>query len=95
MTFEWDENKRLANLAKHRIDFFDVITVFCDPCRLEKIDNRKDYGEVRTNTIGKLEDEIIVLVVHTDRNRKIRIISARQAKRKERDLYYGNSKLYK
>ena len=90
MEFEWDENKRLANLAKHKIDFVKVRVVFNDPNRLEKVDNRKDYGEVRASTIGKLEDEVIVLVVHTDRNGKIRIISARQAKRKERSLYYGN-----
>ena len=90
MTLEWDENKRKANLAKHGIDFLDVKPVFYDPCKVEKNDNRKDYGEIRANTIGKFQDEIIVTVTHTDRSGVIRIISARQADKKERNLYYGN-----
>ena len=90
MTFEWDENKRKANLAKHGIDFVKARTVFYDPYKVEKNDNRKDYGEIRTNTIGKIQDEIIVVVTHTDRTGVIRIISARQTNKKERNLYYGN-----
>ena len=90
MTFEWDENKRKANLAKHSIDFLDVKPVFYDPCKIEKIDNRKDYGEIKANTIGKFQDEVIVTVTHTARTGVIRIISARQADKKERNLYYRN-----
>ena len=90
MEFEWDENKRISNLIKHRIDFIEVKVVFYDPYRIEKIDGRKDYGEIRTNTIGKFKDEIIAVVAHTDRNGIIRIISARQANKKERRIYYGN-----
>jgi uncharacterized DUF497 family protein len=90
MTFEWNENKRKANLAKHGIDFLDIKPVFYDPCKVEEIDNRKDYGEIRANTIGKFQDEVIVIVAHTDSNGVIRIISARQADKKERNLYYGN-----
>jgi len=91
MEFEWDENKRKTNLIKHNIDFVKVRVVFADPYKIEKIDNRKDYGEIRVNTIGKFQDEIIVLVAHTDRNGVIRIISARRANKKEKRLYYGNS----
>jgi len=89
-TFEWDEKKRIANLAKHGIDFLEVKPVFYDPYKVEEIDNRKDYGEVRTNTIGKLQDEVVVIVSHTDRSGIIRIISARKVDKKERNLYYGN-----
>jgi uncharacterized DUF497 family protein len=95
MLFEWDENKRKSNLIKHRIDFMDARVVFYDPYRIRTIDNRKNYGEIRARTIGKFEEEIIVVIVHTDRNGAIRIISARQANQKERSLYYGNRKIHK
>ena len=78
-----NEKQIWQNTAKAR-------TVFYDPYKVEKNDNRKDYGEIRTNTIGKIQDEVIVTVTHTDRTGVIRIISARQADKKERNLYYGN-----
>ena len=90
MEFEWDENKRMSNLAKHDIDFADVIYVFDDPHRIENMDDRKNYGEIRINTIGLLKNEVIVAVVHTDRNGITRIISARRTSKKERNLYYGS-----
>ena len=91
MKFEWDENKRMLNILKHNIDFVDVILVFDDPNRLNIIDNRKDYSEIRTRTIGQVLQKLVIVVVHTDRNGKIRIISARRADKKEREQYYGNS----
>ena len=91
MKFEWDENKRIANILKHSIDFIDVILIFDDPKRLNIIDNRKDYSETRIRTIGQVQQELVIVVVHTDRNNTIRIISARRANKKEREQYYGNS----
>jgi len=91
VTFEWDENKRMSNILKHNIDFVDVILVFDDPNRLNIVDNRKDYSEIRTRTIGQVLQKLVIVVVHTDRNGKIRIISARRADKKEREQYYGNS----
>ncbi|MDR0874088.1 MAG: BrnT family toxin [Prevotellaceae bacterium] len=90
MEFEWDENKREINLAKHDIDFADAVVVFDDPYKIEEIDNRKNYGEIRINTIGLFKNEVIVAVVNTNRNGIIRIISVRLASKKERRLYYGN-----
>ena len=86
MEFEWDENKRIINLAKHNFDFADAVFVFDDPYRIENIDDRKNYGEIRINTVGLFKNEVIVAVVHTDRNGITRIISARRAS----SLYYGN-----
>ena len=54
---------------------------------LSKIDNRKDYGEPRAITMGRIEQEIVVVVVHTDRNGRTRLISARSASRLERKEY--------
>jgi uncharacterized protein len=53
------------------------------------VDNRQNYGEIRYISIGEIFDTIIVLVAHTERNNKIRIISARIANKKEREGYYG------
>lgn len=91
MKFEWDENKRMANILKHSIDFIDVILIFDDPKRLNIIDNRKDYSETRIRTIGQVQQELVIVVVHTGRNSITRIISARRANKKEREQYYDNS----
>ena len=91
MEFEWDENKRLANLEKHGIDFTVALLVFEDANRINYADDRKNYGETRIRTVGKIKNELIVSVINTDRNNKVRIISARRANQKEREDYYGNS----
>ena len=86
MEFEWDENKRLFNIRKHGIDFADAEAVFeGDTVTVE--DNRFDYGEVRFITLGLLEDDVVV-VVHTERKNKIRIISIRKATKNERTNYF-------
>ena len=86
MNFEWDERKAQANLAKHKIDFGDVLGVFLDPCRLETIDDREDYQETRFKVIGQV-DELTLVVIYTERVEKIRLISARRANRRERKAY--------
>ncbi len=86
MEFEWDENKRLANIRKHRIDFIDVEAVFeGDTVTVE--DDRFDYGEERFITFGLLEGRVIA-VVHTERDNLIRIISARKATKNEEIRYF-------
>jgi len=61
MLFEWDERKRQANLAKHHIDFQDVLRVFDGPV-FERVDSRQ--GEERVVAIGSMEDiEIVVVYV--------------------------------
>ncbi|GHT73750.1 toxin [Bacteroidia bacterium] len=89
MTYEWDENKRMANLAKHELDFTDAFAVFEDTHRIDVVDNRRNYGEKRIRTIGKTQNEVIVAVIYTDRNGNFRIISVRRANKKEKNLYYG------
>lgn len=77
--FEWDENKRQANLEKHGIDFADLEPIFGDRV-VEQADNRQDYGETRTILLGTLDD-IILVVVYTWRGSVRRIISARREER--------------
>jgi uncharacterized DUF497 family protein len=84
--FEWDLRKSSLNLRKHGIAFKDVVALFEKPC-LEKPDDRHDYGEDRFHVYGELRGRVIV-VVYTWRGPKRRILSARRAKKEEREDYY-------
>ena len=89
LIFEWDENKRLANIKKHGLDFKDAYIVFEDENRFTFTDDRFDYKEVRKITLGLKDDKLLASVCHTDRFGKIRIISFRYASKKERKIYHG------
>lgn len=87
MEFEWDENKRQTNIAKHGIDFIDAQKIFdYDTVTIE--DNRFNYGEQRFIALGLLKGKVIV-VVYTERNNIIRIISARKATKNEQEIYFN------
>ena len=88
MQFVWDEEKRLANLSKHGLDFADAEQVFNNPLVLFE-DSRAEYGEQRMIAMGMLQ-ALIVVIVHVDANDIIRIISMRKATRNETDIYYRN-----
>lgn len=87
MRFEWDENKRLANIKKHGIDFVDVPAMFDDDI-VTVIDERFDYGETRYQTLGLLKSRVI-MVVHTESETVIRLISARKANKHEEKTYFS------
>lgn len=84
MDFEWDDHKATGNLVKHGIDFEDAISIFAGPV-LEFASDRQ--GEPRRVAIGMLEDREIT-VVYTIRGGVYRIISARRARRRERQAYH-------
>ena len=91
MEFEWDENKRETTLLRRGIDFLDAILIWDDPYRQERIDNRKDYGEIRYQTIGQSPVGVL-FVAYTKRIYKKgkivnRIISVRPAKAKDIEQY--------
>jgi uncharacterized DUF497 family protein len=91
LQFEWDENKRLKTLRERGIDFIDMVALWDDPNRQERGDNRRDYGEARIQTIGAVQLHIY-FVVYVERfydggEEVVRIVSARRATRRERDLY--------
>ena len=87
MKFEWDKSKNAANIKKHRISFDEAKEIFDGPV-FTWVDDRHDYGEIRQVSIGALGGFVALVVAHTERNDKCRIISARKAKLKERDRYY-------
>ncbi len=88
MQFEWDEQKAKTNLQKHKMSFLAATAVFDDPNRIEEDSTRPEQGEIRTKTIGKIEEKLVVVVISTDREQKRRIISARRAGKNEREKYY-------
>ena len=86
MKFEWDENKRNLNISKHGIDFNDVRTVF-DGYTFTVEDTRFDYGEERFASFGLLNGRVVV-IVHTEDEEIIRIISVRKATENEQKMYH-------
>ena len=86
MLFEWDEAKNQANIRKHGVSFETARRIFDGPV-LTWVDERMDYGEVRHVSIGKVGNAVVV-VAHTDRDGRMRLISARPASRKERQAYH-------
>ncbi|MBI4967840.1 MAG: BrnT family toxin [Rhodospirillales bacterium] len=82
---EWDQAKSRRNFRERGFDFAFAAAIFEAPT-LEMDDDRFDYRERRIRAIGQVEDQILC-VVYTWRGIRRRIISARSANRKERDLY--------
>ncbi|NJL91202.1 MAG: BrnT family toxin [Coleofasciculaceae cyanobacterium SM2_1_6] len=87
MEFERDETKNQQNQQKHQISFEEAKEIFLGVV-FTVISIKPDYGEIREISIGAIQNIVIIAVVHTDRNGKIRIISARKATPKERRKYY-------
>ena len=56
MEFEWDEAQSDACLAQHGFDFAFAAGVFADPTLLVEVDDRRDYGEPRLVTVGRIAD---------------------------------------
>jgi len=88
MQYEWEDKKRLINLAKHGIDFTGLSSFDWDTA-LEIVDDRIDYGEIRTNAIGFLRERLVVLT-YTAREGRIRVITLRKATRKEERFYHDD-----
>lgn len=87
MEFEWNPSKSKANLKKHGISFHEAATVFGDPLALTFNDPDHSIGEHRFLTFGYSRLNQLLVVVHTERHGKTRIISARRATKQERKIY--------
>lgn len=88
MSFEWDEQKRAVNLAKHGVDFEAAKLVF-EGRTIEMPDIRHDYGEQRIGAYGEVNG-VLLFVVYTRRGNNRRIISARKAGTYEQEAYYAH-----
>lgn len=87
LKFEWDNNKNNANKTKHGISFEEAINIFENNILIIE-DIRFDYKERRFICYGSIDNEIVLTIVYTKRNKSIRIISARKANIKESRTYY-------
>jgi uncharacterized DUF497 family protein len=85
--YEWDPDKDRTNLEKHGISFVEASTVFLDPLHITILDERYAIGEFRFRTIGYTVTSRLVVVAHTDRENRVRIITAREATTRERRQY--------
>jgi uncharacterized protein len=86
--FEWDEEKRQRNYEKHGVDFLKAALIF-EGAILTKRDTRRDYGEERMLSLG-LVAGVPYCVAYTQRQGRIRIISAWKGGRKEYDIYQNH-----
>jgi uncharacterized DUF497 family protein len=87
--FEWDDEKAAGNLRKHGVSFEEARDVFKDAFGMLELDLTRGHGEERLIFTGVARDRILV-VVHTEREDRIRIISARRANKREQRDYYQN-----
>ena len=84
--FEGDENSRLSNLGKHKIDFWDAIEMFDEP--FVEMPSAK-ASEDRWKAVACCDD-VLIAVIYTNRGGRRRIISARPANRNERERYHSH-----
>jgi uncharacterized DUF497 family protein len=87
MRFAWDENKASANLARHGVSFEEAATVFGDPLSDTFDDPDHSVEEQRFVIIVMSERGKMLIVAHTDDGEVVRLISAREPTRGEREFY--------
>lgn len=87
MRFEWDFQKAIANLHKHKVSFEEAIEAFFDSTALDEFDEEHSQEETRHTLIG-MSSKRLLFVVYTEPTEGIvRIISARKAEAKYRKYY--------
>jgi uncharacterized DUF497 family protein len=87
LIFKWDKKKQKQNITKHHVSFKEASTVFRDELSLTIDDPLHSDEENRLIIIGESIEHRLLVVVHTERNDHIRIISARKATKIERRYY--------
>ena len=88
LRFDWHDAKARNNERLHGVSFDLAKTVFKDVFAVEQIDDREDYGEERFIVIGMAEGNVLLFVAYTEREDRIRIISARRATQHEQEDYF-------
>jgi hypothetical protein len=92
LSFEWDPIKAKRNIRVHGISFDEASTAFCDTMSSTIFDPLHSTDEDRLILIGISHQNRLLVVVHTERSDKIRLISARKATKHERETYEKNAK---
>jgi hypothetical protein len=87
MKYEWDANKAIKNLAKHGVSFAEAKTIFDDPLYVDFYDLDHSEDEERYLIVGESNRGRLLIVSYTERRESIRIISAREVTKSEREAY--------
>jgi uncharacterized DUF497 family protein len=88
--FEWDPEKARANRRTHGVSFEEAASMFGDWFHITRFDPLHSTDEERFVTIGMSTRNRLLVVIHTDREDRVRIISARLANRLEKENYEEN-----
>ncbi len=89
LVFEWDENKSRENQKKHGVSFEEAKTIFNDPFAITVYDPDHSINEDRYIDLGLSSKGRFLVVFYTERGSRIRLISSREATRRERRNYEG------
>ena len=87
LEFEWDETKAKGNLEKHGVSFLTAAAIFSNE-RLERIDDREDYGELRWIALGRVGIEVYRVVFTWRSENLIRVVTGQKASKDEEEIYY-------
>lgn len=87
MDFEWNNEKARTNASKHGVSFDEAKTVFDDPLYVEFFDPDHSDNEERYIIVGQSNQNRLLVVSYLERGQTIRLISARDATRREREAY--------
>ena len=90
LQFEWDHRKEVSNRKKHGVSFDEARTVFDDPVYVDFYDPDHSYDEHRYIIIGQAQRGWLLIVSYTERENLVRLISAREVTRGEREAYEGS-----
>jgi uncharacterized DUF497 family protein len=85
--FEWDPKKETENIRRHKVTFSEAATVFGDTLSITVPDPDHSEDEDRYIIIGLSQRRRLLMVSHTERGERTRIISARPLTRTEREAY--------
>lgn len=91
LQFTWDPDKAAANLRKHGVSFQDASTVFRNPLAKVLPDPTHSGQEPRSLILGHSAGGRLLLVVFTETDKQVRLISARDASARERREYEEHS----
>ena len=92
MEFEWDPSKAAENFHKHKVSFNEASTVFGDHFSVTASDPDHSVDEHRLITVGISNQGRLLMVAHTERRERLRIISARRLTPSERRAYEETQK---
>jgi hypothetical protein len=89
--FEWDPEKAAANNRKHGVMFDEACTAFADPLAILVVDPDHSFDEERYVVLGMSDQRRLLVIAFVERPPRTRLISARQATRRERRVYEEES----